>query len=504
MVRAHLPASRMIEPHPASARRPLVRAWLYAVAALMVLTLVVGGATRLTESGLSIVEWKPVTGVLPPLSQAGVAGRIRQVSADPAIPRAQPRHEPRPVQDHLLVGVDATGCWRGWSARPSCCRSCFFSGAAGSSRGLRTRLWTLFGAGALLGAVGWWMVSSGLAGRVSVSQYRLAFHLTLACAIYAAHPVDRARALGARPERRRRARLRATAIGLVVLVLLQIYLGALVAGLDAGLIFNTWPRIDGALIPSAERLWFESPLWRNLFENTLTVQFNHRMVAYALWLVAMLHAVDVIRARRGGAMLNGALALACAVTIQAGIGIVTLLHQAPLPLALLHQAMAIVVLTIAVVHAERLSPRHAAARCRAADRRRRLHPARNEMIELTQRGAVAVVTLVHGKANALDIEFCEAIAAQFEALRSSAAQAVVLTGQGRMFSAGVDLLRLSEGGAALRPALPAGAAPALRHGVLLPQAGGGRGQRPRHRRRLRAGNAAPTSGSPRATAAASA
>jgi cytochrome c oxidase assembly protein subunit 15 len=145
----------------------------------------------------------------------------------------------------------------------------------------------------------------------------------------------------------------------MVLVLLQIYLGALVAGLDAGLVFNTWPQIDGAIIPAADRLWFESPLWRNFFENALTVQFNHRMVAYAQWLAALLHAADVVRARRGGAIVNGALALACAVTIQAGIGIVTLLHQAPLPLALLHQAMAIAVLAIAVIHAERLTKPHA-------------------------------------------------------------------------------------------------------------------------------------------------
>jgi cytochrome c oxidase assembly protein subunit 15 len=133
-----------------------------------------------------------------------------------------------------------------------------------------------------------------------------------------------------------------------------------VAGLDAGLVFNTWPQIDGALIPSVERLWFESPAWRNLFENTLTVQFDHRMVAYALWIVAVLHLIDVFRAKNGGAVLNGALALACAVTLQAGIGIVTLLHQAPLPLALLHQIIGIAVLTIAVIHAERLAPPHAA------------------------------------------------------------------------------------------------------------------------------------------------
>jgi len=91
------------------------------------------------------------------------------------------------------------------------------------------------------------------------------------------------------------------------------------------------------------------------------VQFDHRMVAYALWIVAVFHLIDVIRAKRGGPVLNGALALACAITLQAGIGIVTLLHQAPLPLALLHQIMGVVVLTIAVIHAERLAPQHAAA-----------------------------------------------------------------------------------------------------------------------------------------------
>src|SRR5258705_6791469 len=141
-------------------------------------------------------------------------------------------------------------------------------------------------------------------------------------------------------------------MAVLVLVVLQIYLGALVAGLRAGLIYNTWPLIDGGLVPEGARLLFETPLWRNFFENTLTVQFDHRMVAYALWLVAVLHAADVARTVRGGAARAGALALASAVTLQAALGIVTLVHQAPMALALSHQAMAIVVLTIAVVHVE--------------------------------------------------------------------------------------------------------------------------------------------------------
>ncbi len=142
--------------------------------------------------------------------------------------------------------------------------------------------------------------------------------------------------------------MRTAALAIAILLLLQIYLGALVAGLDAGLVYNTWPTIDGDLVPSPERLWFISPAWRNLFENTLTVQFDHRMVAYAIWVFAGLHAIDARQARRGA---GGAIVLAAAVTLQAALGVTTLLYQAPLALALAHQILAIVVFTIAVLHA---------------------------------------------------------------------------------------------------------------------------------------------------------
>jgi heme a synthase len=347
----------MMKPQPHFARRPAIRAWLYAVAALMVLTLVVGGATRLTESGLSIVEWKPVTGVIPPLSQQAWQAEFGKYQQIPQY---------RELNRGMNLDEFKTIYWWEWSHRVLArlvgaaflLPFLFFLWRGWIPPDLKVRLWMLFGGGALLGAAGWWMVSSGLAGRISVSQYRLAFHLTLACAIYAAI-LWTARGLDTREFDPVPRRLRLTAVSLAILILVQIYLGALVAGLDAGLVFNTWPHIDGALIPSADRLWFESPAWRNLFENTLTVQFNHRMVAYALWTVAIFHLIDVLRAKRGGAVLNGALALACAVTLQAAIGIVTLLHQTPLPLALLHQIMGIAVLTIAVVHAERLTPQRA-------------------------------------------------------------------------------------------------------------------------------------------------
>ncbi len=152
--------------------------------------------------------------------------------------------------------------------------------------------------------------------------------------------------------------LRACAVGLLVLVLGQIYLGALVAGLRAGYIYNTWPPIDGGVAPQAVRLFSASPAWRNFFENALTVQFDHRMLAYAIWLLTAWHVTDVIRNARHGPALAGALALFVAVTFQAALVISTLLLVVPLPLALLHQAMAMVVLTVAVLNAERMT-RHA-------------------------------------------------------------------------------------------------------------------------------------------------
>ena len=145
----------------------------------------------------------------------------------------------------------------------------------------------------------------------------------------------------------------------MALTFVQLYLGALVAGLRAGKIYNTWPDIDGALIPSAARLFFEAPWWRNLFDNTLTVQFEHRMTAYALFVLAVLHAFDAIRSRAGSAAVSGALWLAAAITLQATLGILTLLNQVPIDLALAHQAVAIAVLTLAIFQAERLAGRQA-------------------------------------------------------------------------------------------------------------------------------------------------
>jgi cytochrome c oxidase assembly protein subunit 15 len=200
------------------------------------------------------------------------------------------------------------------------------------------------------------MVASGLSERVEVSQYRLATHLVLALLIFAA-VVWTLRRLTERPPIAGSARLKITSVALVVLTFVQLYLGALVAGLRAGLVYNTWPDIDGSLVPSAARLWFEQPWWRNLFDNTLTVQFEHRMTAYALLALAAFHAFDALRSRAGTAAITGALWLLAAITLQATLGILTLLNQVPIVLALAHQAVAIAVLTLAVLQAERLAAR---------------------------------------------------------------------------------------------------------------------------------------------------
>jgi cytochrome c oxidase assembly protein subunit 15 len=334
-------------------RRRAVRLWLWSVATLIFAMVLVGGATRLTESGLSITEWQPVTGTLPPLSDAAWNDAFAKYQAIPQY---------RALNQGMTLGAFKTIYWWEWTHRllgrligaAFLLPFLWFLWRGWVEPGWRGPLWVIFGLGALQGAVGWWMVASGLAGRVEVSQYRLAFHLTLACMIYVAI-VWTAERLRERPAGVPvRLRLRAGAAALLVLVLAQIYLGALVAGLRAGLIYNTWPSIDGAFVPDGARLFFDQPLWRNFFENTLTVQFDHRMMAYTILLLALVHAVDALRVKPAA---TGAVALALAVALQAALGIWTLLEQAPLALALTHQAMALVVLTLASLHAARVSAR---------------------------------------------------------------------------------------------------------------------------------------------------
>ena len=260
----------------AASRRALAL-WLYGLAALVAAMIVVGGATRLTESGLSITEWQPILGAIPPLSEADW-----QRAFD--LYRQIPQYEL--MNKGMSLGEFKVIYWWEWSHRllgraiglAFALPLAVFWLKGRIGRDIGSKLLAILALGALQGFIGWWMVASGLVGRTEVSQYRLAVHLLMACLIFAAL-VWTARSCRAGP-RTALPPVRRTAWLLFGLALLQIALGALVAGLRAGLIYNTWPLMDGALVPSG--LFAQHPWWVNFGENVATVQFSHRMVAYGL------------------------------------------------------------------------------------------------------------------------------------------------------------------------------------------------------------------------------
>ena len=325
----------------------LVRIWLLTVAALVFLLVSVGGATRLTGSGLSITEWKPIVGIVPPLSAADwqdAFDKYRQI----------PQYQQ--VNKGMSLGAFKRIFWWEWTHRflgrligaVFLLPFLFFLAAGQMPRALLGRLSGIFALGALQGFIGWYMVRSGLADRIDVSQYRLALHLGLAILIFGAL-VWVALSVGAREGRPAAARdARAGgAAAIMLLVLVQILLGALVAGLKAGASYNTWPLMDGRLVPDG--LGAMEPWYLNLFENALTVQFNHRLVAYALVLATLWH-VWTLRGTRDSRVRLTTAALAAAMLTQAALGIATLLGQVPLALGLAHQAGAAAVFGLAVWH----------------------------------------------------------------------------------------------------------------------------------------------------------
>jgi heme a synthase len=325
-----------------------LRAWLFAVAALVFLMVSVGGATRLTGSGLSITEWQPIVGIVPPLSQADWL-------------EAFAKYQQIPQYHHINRGMSLEAFkaifWWEWTHRflgrligaAFLLPFLFFLAVGQMPRALLGRLAAIFALGTLQGFIGWYMVRSGLADRIDVSQYRLALHLGLAIAIFGALiwmalSVD---ASGRRPAAARPARAGGAA-AIVLLVFVQILLGAFVAGLKAGASYNTWPLMDGRLVPDG--LGVMHPWYLNLFENALTAQFNHRLAAYALVLATIWHVVTVTRISRDPLISLTAAALAAAVLAQAALGIATLLAQVPLALGLAHQAGAAAVFGLALWH----------------------------------------------------------------------------------------------------------------------------------------------------------
>ncbi|GJE36664.1 COX15/CtaA family protein [Methylobacterium persicinum] len=327
-----------------------VRLWLAVVAALVIAMVAVGGATRLTGSGLSITEWRPVTGIVPPLSEADWASEF-----------AKYRDTPQYAILNQGMGLSAFKVLYGWEWGHRLLGRLlglvfFLPLIVFWWRGMiRRRLgWGLLALGVLgglQGAIGWIMVASGLEpGMTAVAPLKLALHLTTASLILA---VVVWLAAGERPEALAPApgRLRTTALLLPPMVLAQIFLGGLVAGSHAGLVYNTWPDMDGVLIPPADSLFAVRPWIENFVDNHLLVQFDHRLVAYILLAVALLHAVDAAVSAWGTLAARRAMMVAAFVLAQAGLGIATLLLAVPLWAALAHQVMAMGVLSAATIHA---------------------------------------------------------------------------------------------------------------------------------------------------------
>jgi cytochrome c oxidase assembly protein subunit 15 len=343
------PSRPIVVTEPVSPRAErAIALWLLACCAMIFAMVLIGGATRLTESGLSITEWQPLTGAIPPLSEADWT---REFERYRAIPQYQAIHAGMTLAEFKtiflweyvhrlwgrLIGVVFLGPFLWFLWRRSITRS------------LAPRLAAIFFLGGLQGALGWYMVQSGLQDRIEVSQYRLAAHLVAALVIYLATlwvaldllpPAVSAPCAPPAPLRR--------AIGAVLgLAFATAIAGAFVAGLRGGLLYNTFPLMNGYLIaPDYAQL---SPRYLNPFENPVAAQFDHRVLAELTWLAVW---ALWLYARRFGPTLPLRRALDAVLLIanlQVALGIATLLLVVPIPLALLHQAGALLLLTALLV-----------------------------------------------------------------------------------------------------------------------------------------------------------
>lgn len=349
-----IPADRTALP---TARRDAraVGLWLMAVAGLVFLMIVVGGITRLTESGLSMTDWRPVTGIVPPLSEEAWAKSFEAYKQFPeykVLNRGMSLAEYKTIfwweYVHRLLGRLIGLAF----ALPLA----FFWLRGRVPQGFKGRLLGLLALGALQGLLGWFMVKSGLVDEPEVSHYRLTAHLTLAFVIFAALWWSALDLLAPHHRGQRTARLRGLAHAFIALLFLQIAMGGLVAGLKAGYAYNTWPLMDGAVVPA--HMFDMTPWWTNLLDNTATVQFDHRIGAYLLFALA---AFILWRALRGGAPAASKAAagmVMLAVTGQTLLGILTLVNAVPIALGAMHQAGGVIVLAAALVlaHMQRRGP----------------------------------------------------------------------------------------------------------------------------------------------------
>ena len=327
-----------------------VATWLLFICFLIFVMVLVGGATRLTDSGLSITEWLPIMGAIPPLTEQDWAIAFNKYKQ---IPEYKLENQGMSLSEFKFI------FWWEWSHRfmgrfigvVFFIPMLWFWLTGRLNNQLKIKLLILFFLGGIQGALGWYMVQSGLVDRVDVSQYRLAAHLGLAVFIFAATywvylGLEKSRGIRSVFKNINTTKLSGT--GLTILIFLQIVLGAFVAGLHAGRAHNTWPLMDGQIIPDG--LLQMSPWYLNFFENSLTVQFDHRVLAYIILLWACVQTYMVAKNMGEGRHLHSISLLLLAIFAQISLGIWTLLEVVPLSLGLLHQGGALILLLISLTH----------------------------------------------------------------------------------------------------------------------------------------------------------
>jgi cytochrome c oxidase assembly protein subunit 15 len=333
-----------------------VRIWLYIIALMVLVMVMVGGMTRLTGSGLSITTWKPISGILPPLT-------LEDWQAEFEGYKLIPQYE---VYNHWMTLEDFKGIfWWEWGHR-------FLGRIIGFAFAIpflvflfQKRLTSdmalplagLFVLGGFQGFLGWWMVSSGLTELTSVSQYRLAVHLTAALILLLAI-VAVARRM--RPEPTEGVVTPGNkwmATVLLLLLVIQIAAGAFVAGIQAGWGFNTWPLMEGKFIPDG--LYAYEPAWLSHFEHGLTVQFNHRMIAYLITIVAAAMLFFQIRGNGVGGVHRWLVVIMILVVAQVALGIATLLSMINIDLAVAHQGLAFVLASAIAAYLADMTKTHA-------------------------------------------------------------------------------------------------------------------------------------------------
>lgn len=343
---------------PAAPRRRAVGIWLLACCAFLYLLLVVGGITRLTRSGLSITEWQPIMGTLPPLSEADWHELFAKYQRTP---------EYQLVNRGMTLDQFESIFWWEYVHRLLArllgvlfvVPLAVFALRRRVDGGLALRLGGVFLLGAAQGAMGWYMVASGLVAEPRVSHLRLAAHFGLALAIFAAMLWLALGELRARPVAATGVRapgLLASAFALLVFV--QALVGALVAGTHAGLMYPTFPLMDGRVVPAA--LGTTPPWWRDLLYNPTTIQFTHRTLAWLLVVLGVALWWRIVGRGSEGAPVTRTAAhlVLAALGLQFALGVATLLLHVPLVLAVLHQAGAVLLLA-AALNARHATPRAA-------------------------------------------------------------------------------------------------------------------------------------------------